>query len=75
MFYVLHYTYYVLVHECLLFVLEKAKEKTFGIDGHMKVDIACDSYHKYKDDVQLLKDIGVSIFNFAIYLICVVSFS
>ena len=39
MFYVLHYTYYVLVHECLLFVLEKAKEKTFGIDGHMKVDI------------------------------------
>ena len=38
-------------------------------------DIACDSYHKYKEDVQLLKDIGVSIFNFAIYLICVVSFS
>jgi beta-glucosidase/6-phospho-beta-glucosidase/beta-galactosidase len=24
-------------------------------------DIACDSYHKYKDDVQLLKDLGVSI--------------
>ena len=23
----------------LLFVLEKAKERTFGIDGHMKVDI------------------------------------
>lgn len=24
-------------------------------------DIACDSYHKYEEDVQLLKDIGVSI--------------
>jgi hypothetical protein len=24
-------------------------------------DIACDSYHKYKEDVQLLKDLGVSI--------------
>jgi beta-glucosidase/6-phospho-beta-glucosidase/beta-galactosidase len=24
-------------------------------------DIACDSYHKYKDDVKLLKDLGVSI--------------
>ena len=24
-------------------------------------DIACDSYHKYKDDVQLLKDMGVSV--------------
>lgn len=24
-------------------------------------DIACDSYHKYKEDVQLLKSIGVSI--------------
>lgn len=24
-------------------------------------DIACDSYHKYKEDVQLIKDIGVRI--------------
>ena len=24
-------------------------------------DIACDSYHKYKEDVQLLKNTGVSI--------------
>lgn len=22
-------------------------------------DVACDSYHKYKEDVQLIKDIGV----------------
>ena len=27
-------------------------------------DVACDSYHKYKEDVQLLKNIGVS---FAIF--------
>ena len=24
-------------------------------------DVACDSYHKYKEDVQLLKNIGVRI--------------
>ena len=24
-------------------------------------DIACDSYHKYKEDVQLLKSMGVSV--------------
>jgi beta-glucosidase/6-phospho-beta-glucosidase/beta-galactosidase len=24
-------------------------------------DISCDSYHKYKDDVKLLNDLGVSI--------------
>ena len=23
-------------------------------------DIACDSYHKYKEDVQLMKSVGVS---------------
>lgn len=23
-------------------------------------DVACDSYHKYKEDVQLMKSIGVS---------------
>ena len=27
-------------------------------------DIACDSYHKYKEDVQLLKNLGVIFKNF-----------
>ncbi len=27
-------------------------------------DIACDSYHLYKQDVQLIKDIGVSYSSF-----------
>ena len=30
-------------------------------------DIACDSYHKYKEDVQLMKAVGVS--NWIVYLI------
>lgn len=29
-------------------------------------DIACDSYHKYKEDIQLLKSLGVSHYRFSI---------
>ncbi|XP_023029423.2 myrosinase 1 [Leptinotarsa decemlineata] len=29
-------------------------------------DIACDSYHKYKEDVALLKDLGVDVYRFSL---------
>lgn len=29
-------------------------------------DIACDSYHKYKEDVQLLKSLGVTHYRFSL---------
>ena len=30
------------------------------IDNGATGDVACDSYHKFKEDVKLLKDLGVS---------------
>lgn len=29
-------------------------------------DIACDSYHKYEEDVKILKDLGVSHYRFSL---------
>ncbi|CAG9860118.1 unnamed protein product [Phyllotreta striolata] len=36
------------------------------IFNNENADIACDSYHKYKEDVALLKDLGVSVYRFSI---------
>ena len=32
-------------------------------------DVSCDSYHKYKEDIKLMKEIGVSILAKCIYFI------
>ncbi|RZF43906.1 hypothetical protein LSTR_LSTR007242 [Laodelphax striatellus] len=36
------------------------------IRDHSNGDIACDSYHKYKEDVQLLKTVGFNAYRFSI---------
>ncbi|CAG7715999.1 unnamed protein product, partial [Allacma fusca] len=35
------------------------------VDGS-NADIACDSYHKYKEDVQLLKGLGADYYRFSV---------
>ncbi|WP_078382185.1 GH1 family beta-glucosidase [Sutcliffiella halmapala] len=29
-------------------------------------DVACDSYHRYKEDIQIMKDLGISMYRFSI---------
>ncbi|KAJ0976997.1 hypothetical protein J5N97_012471 [Dioscorea zingiberensis] len=36
------------------------------IQDHSTGDVACDSYHKYKEDVKLLKDTGMDAYRFSI---------
>jgi len=41
----------------------RTEEKVFeGQTG----DVTCDHYHRYKEDIQLMKDLGVSSYRFSI---------
>ncbi|XP_050305723.1 myrosinase 1-like [Anthonomus grandis grandis] len=35
-------------------------------DDHKNADVACDSYHKWREDIQLLKELGVKLYRFSI---------
>lgn len=39
---------------------------TTNIDDSSSGQVACDSYHKYKEDVQLIKDMGLTSYRFSI---------
>lgn len=41
-------------------------ERPNVIDDKSNADIACDSYHKYKEDVQLIKSLGANHYRFSI---------
>ncbi|KAL0128986.1 hypothetical protein PUN28_003993 [Cardiocondyla obscurior] len=43
-----------------------AHEHSDLIIDHSNGDVACNSYHKYKEDVQLLKSIGVNFYRFSL---------
>lgn len=41
-------------------------ERPNFIKNNDTADIACDSYHKYKEDVQLLKEMGANHYRFSL---------
>ncbi|SKB00725.1 beta-glucosidase, partial [Caloramator quimbayensis] len=41
----------------------KTKGKTFNMDNG---DVACDHYHRYKEDVELMKELGVDAYRLSI---------
>lgn len=41
----------------------KTKGKTFNMDNG---DVACDHYHRYKEDIELMKELGVDAYRFSI---------
>ena len=43
-----------------------ADPESGNVDNGDNGQVACDSYHKYKEDVQLLKNMGASAYRFSI---------
>ncbi|XP_023723771.1 myrosinase 1-like isoform X2 [Cryptotermes secundus] len=41
-------------------------DRPYLVENQDNGDVACDSYHKYKEDVQLLKDLGADFYRFSI---------
>ncbi|XP_056630381.1 myrosinase 1-like [Diorhabda sublineata] len=47
-------------------IWDRIAHSTNAIHNHENADIACDSYHKYKDDVAMLKYLSVDHYRFSI---------